>query len=186
MTEKYDLHCHSTLSDGTLSPTELVKRAQAQGVTALSLTDHDTTAGYEEAQAAAKATDINLISGIELSASWQEKTFHVVGLGIDPTYPPLQDATRHLQTVRLQRAEKIADKLGEEIYGLVGATPPSDQFQAIGAAFTHLPTALRNRFAHAILEIDQQVTQRKLDPESDEAKRLAVKTFDKWGFRITG
>jgi 3',5'-nucleoside bisphosphate phosphatase len=114
MTEKYDLHCHSTLSDGTLSPTELVKRAQAQGVTTLSLTDHDTTAGYEEAQAAAKATDINLISGIELSASWQEKTFHVVGLGIDPTYPPLQDATRHLQTVRLQRAEKIADKLDKK------------------------------------------------------------------------
>lgn len=82
--------------------------------------------------------------------------------------------------------EKIADKLGDEIYGLVGATPPSDQFQAIGAAFMHLPNALRNRFAHAILEIDQQITQRKLDPESDEAKRLAVKTFDKWGFRITG
>jgi 3',5'-nucleoside bisphosphate phosphatase len=114
MSEKYDLHCHSTVSDGTLSPTELVKRAQGQGVTALSLTDHDTTAGYEEAQAAAKAAEIRLISGIELSASWQEKTFHIVGLDIDPYYPPLLNATLHLQTVRLERAEKIADKLDKK------------------------------------------------------------------------
>lgn len=111
MTEKYDLHCHSTASDGALSPTMLIKRAKEQGVTALALTDHDTTTGYQEARTAANETNLTLIPGIELSASWQGKTFHIVGLGIDPEYQPLFEATRHLQTVRLERAEKIAEKL---------------------------------------------------------------------------
>jgi 3',5'-nucleoside bisphosphate phosphatase len=111
MTEKYDLHCHSTVSDGVLSPTQLVQRAHGQGVTALALTDHDTTAGYEEAQVAANKANLTLIAGIELSASWQGKSFHIVGLGINPDYSPLLEATRHLQTVRLSRAKEIAEKL---------------------------------------------------------------------------
>jgi predicted metal-dependent phosphoesterase TrpH len=111
MTEKYDLHCHSTVSDGVLSPTALVQRAHEQGVTVLALTDHDTTAGHAEAEIAASQANIRLITGIELSASWQDKTFHIVGLGIDPQFPALLNATKHLQIVRLERAEKIAAKL---------------------------------------------------------------------------
>jgi predicted metal-dependent phosphoesterase TrpH len=111
MAEIYDLHCHSTASDGALSPTELIKRAHEQGVTSLALTDHDTTAGLAEARAAAAASGIKLISGIELSTNWHDKCFHIVGLGIDPDYGPLAQATQNLQTVRLERAEKIAQKL---------------------------------------------------------------------------
>jgi len=111
MAEIYDLHCHSTASDGALSPTELIRRAHEQGVTSLALTDHDTTAGLAEAQAAATASGIRLIPGIELSTSWHDKCFHIVGLGIDPAYGPLAQATQNLQTVRLERAEKIARKL---------------------------------------------------------------------------
>ncbi len=111
MTEKYDLHCHSTLSDGTLSPSELVQRAHDQGVTALALTDHDTVAGYTEAEVAARQAGVKLIAGIELSVNWQNKSFHVLGLNIDPSYPPLLEATRQLQVVRYERAEKIAAKL---------------------------------------------------------------------------
>ncbi|MCK9397690.1 MAG: PHP domain-containing protein [Methylobacter sp.] len=111
MTENYDLHCHSTASDGALSPTELVQRAHEHGVTALALTDHDTVAGLGEAQTAATATGVKLIPGIELSTSWQNKCFHIVGLGIDPEYPPLAEATHNLQIMRTERAEKIADKL---------------------------------------------------------------------------
>lgn len=111
MTERYDLHCHSTASDGALSPTELVRRAHQHGVTSLALTDHDTTAGLAEAQLCAAATGIKLIAGIELSTNWQEKCFHIVGLGIDPTYAPLAKATLLLQSTRLERAEKIALKL---------------------------------------------------------------------------
>ena len=111
MTELYDLHCHSTASDGALSPTELIHRAYEHGVTSLALTDHDTTSGLPEAQLCATATGINLIPGIELSANWQDKCFHIVGLGIDPAYAPLAEATRLLQNIRLERAQKIALKL---------------------------------------------------------------------------
>jgi 3',5'-nucleoside bisphosphate phosphatase len=111
MTELYDLHCHSTASDGAFSPAELVQRAHQQGVTSLALTDHDTTAGLPEAQLNAAATGIKLISGIELSTSWKDKCLHIVGLGIDPAYAPLAEATHLLQSTRLKRAEKIALKL---------------------------------------------------------------------------
>lgn len=111
MTELYDLHSHSTASDGALSPTELVQRAHLQGVTSLALTDHDTVAGLAEARQCAAATGIKLIEGIELSTNWQNRCFHIVGLGIDPTYVPLAEATSLLQDTRMDRAEKIALKL---------------------------------------------------------------------------
>jgi len=111
MSEIYDLHCHSTASDGALSPAAVVERAHLQGVSALALTDHDTTAGLGEAQRAAEAAGIRLISGIELSTSWQGKCLHIVGLGIDPAYAPLAEATYRLRNTRLERAEQIALKL---------------------------------------------------------------------------
>ncbi len=111
MSEHYDLHCHSTASDGSLSPTALIERAWKKSVTALALTDHDTTAGLLEAGQAAQAHGIWLIKGIELSSNWQGKCLHIVGLGIDPNYPPLAEASHKLQNTRRQRAEKIAAKL---------------------------------------------------------------------------
>jgi predicted metal-dependent phosphoesterase TrpH len=111
MSEIYDLHCHSNASDGALSPAELVQRAHERGVTSLALTDHDTTAGLVEAQAASATTGVKLIPGIELSTSWQNKCLHIVGLGINPEHPPLAEATHNLQIMRLVRAERIAEKL---------------------------------------------------------------------------
>lgn len=110
----YDLHSHSTASDGALTPSALVERAHNRGVTALALTDHDTTAGLAEAQASAEAAGLRLILGIELSAQWQNQCFHIIGLGIDPHYPPLADATHILQGTRMDRAEKIAHKLNQK------------------------------------------------------------------------
>lgn len=114
MTELYDLHCHSTASDGALSPTAVVLRAHQHGVTALALTDHDTTAGLAEAQACAVSTGVKLIPGIELSTLWQNQCFHIVGIGINPNHPPLAEATHNLQNTRLERAEKIAAKLAKK------------------------------------------------------------------------
>jgi predicted metal-dependent phosphoesterase TrpH len=122
----YDLHCHSIVSDGALTPADLVRRAGEQGVTALALTDHDTVAGLTEAQAAAAFAGIRLIPGIELSASWQGQCFHIVGLNIDQSYPPLAQATKRLQMTRLDRAEKMAIKLQKK--GIDGA------FEAVKAA----------------------------------------------------
>ena len=119
MTELYDLHCHSTASDGALSPTNLVQRAYQQGVTSLALTDHDTTGGLDEAQLCATEIGLKLIKGIELSTNWQNMCFHIVGLGIDPTYAPLADATYTLQNTRMERAEKIAAKLEKK--GIAGS-----------------------------------------------------------------
>ncbi|TAL48218.1 MAG: PHP domain-containing protein [Methylovulum sp.] len=114
MPELYDLHCHSTASDGALSPAAIVLRAHQHGVTALALTDHDTTAGLSEAQASAEATGLKLIPGIELSTLWENQCFHIVGIGINPEHPPLAEATRNLQNTRTERAEKIADKLAKK------------------------------------------------------------------------
>lgn len=119
MTFKIDLHCHSLASDGALTPTQLIERAADQQVTDIALTDHDTTAGLKEAQIAANQHGINLISGIELSTTWENKCFHIVGADIDPDYSPLQHGIKRLREIRTTRAEKIADKLAKK--GIEGA-----------------------------------------------------------------
>ena len=91
MSKKYDLHSHSTASDGTLTPTQLLAHAASQGVDVLALTDHDTVAGLDEARTAAAEHGIQLINGAELSLTWNKLTLHVVALGLDPEYPPLRD-----------------------------------------------------------------------------------------------
>ena len=83
MKEQYiDLHVHSTSSDGTFSPSELVILALKKGLKAFALTDHDTTAGIGEAQEAAQGTDLTVIPGIELSTSWKNRDIHILGLNI--------------------------------------------------------------------------------------------------------
>ncbi len=111
MPEIYDLHCHSTASDGALSPTELVQRAQCKGVTALALTDHDTTAGLAEAAQAASEIGLRFIPGIELSALHANQCLHIVGLNIDPLNPVLLAGIAKQHAIRESRARKIADKL---------------------------------------------------------------------------
>ncbi len=110
-TYKYDLHSHSTASDGALTPTELIQRAHEQGVNNLALTDHDTVLGIQEAQQAAQQTALTLISGIEISCTWNKKTFHIVGLNIDTENSELLAGTQALQNTRAERAKKISLKL---------------------------------------------------------------------------
>ena len=110
----YDLHSHSTASDGLLSPTELVARARAKGVESLALTDHDTIEGLSEAHAAATAQGLELIPGVEISATWRERTLHIVGLGIDAAHPVLLAGLASLQLKRAERARRIAEQLEKE------------------------------------------------------------------------
>ena len=107
----YDLHCHSSVSDGTLSPTELVERAALRGVKMLALTDHDNTAGLDEARATALHHGITLINGVEISVTWRTHSVHIVGLNIDPAYPPLVEGLYQVRSGRGLRAEKMADSL---------------------------------------------------------------------------
>ncbi|WNO11015.1 PHP domain-containing protein [Teredinibacter sp. KSP-S5-2] len=111
MTDIYDLHCHSNLSDGILSPEELVSRAKLQSVRTLALTDHDTLAGVQRAQAQAEREGIHLITGIEFSCQWGGRGIHIVGLNIDIHSDAMLHAVDHQARLRLWRAEKIAEKL---------------------------------------------------------------------------
>lgn len=106
-----DLHTHSTASDGILSPELLVSRAVARGVTLLALTDHDTQAGWPAARAAAQAAALDLVPGVELSATWRGRGVHIVGLGQDPDHPVLVQALAALSQVRSERGLAIARAL---------------------------------------------------------------------------
>lgn len=96
------------MSDGTVSPAALVARAARRGVCTLALTDHDDTAGLAEAAAAAQEHGIRLINGVEISVTWQAHTIHVVGLGIDPDHPLLQDGLAATRSGRIDRAKRMA------------------------------------------------------------------------------
>jgi 3',5'-nucleoside bisphosphate phosphatase len=116
--DNYDLHNHSTRSDGLLSPTELLELAARTGVDAIALTDHDTTDGLEEASSAAKHAGIVFIPGVEISVSWGETTLHVVGLNVDPSAPALAQGLASIRDGRVGRGEKIAAAL--EALGIPG------------------------------------------------------------------
>ncbi len=116
---RYDLHSHSTASDGTLSPRDLVIRARAQGVDVLALTDHDTTDGLEEAAQAAVESGLQLISGVEISVTWNQQLVHLVGLRVNAAHGPLQAGLAELRAHRDGRAEEIGRRLAK--CGIPGA-----------------------------------------------------------------
>jgi 3',5'-nucleoside bisphosphate phosphatase len=109
---RYDLHCHSTRSDGLLEPAAVVQRAAARGVNVLALTDHDELAGIPEARAAAAEAGITLIPAAELSVTWDEHTIHVVGLHLDPDDAALVTGLETVRAGRDTRAHRISDALG--------------------------------------------------------------------------
>lgn len=108
---KFDLHSHSTVSDGTYTPTELVRYAAAQGVEVMALTDHDDLGGLEEARIAAAEQGIRLVNGVEISVSWNGRTIHIVGLGVDPDHAELQAGLENIRAGRQTRAAAIAAEL---------------------------------------------------------------------------
>ena len=106
-----DLHCHSTVSDGTLEPAEIVRRAHRNGVQALALTDHDEVGGIAPAAAEAAALGICFIPGVEVSVSWAQETIHIVGLRIDPCNETLVQGLESVRSGRQARAVEMAEGL---------------------------------------------------------------------------
>lgn len=139
---QFDLHTHSTASDGSLAPTELVQRAATCGIGVLALTDHDEIAGLAEAATAAANAGIGFVPGIELSVTWNHQTVHVVGLGIDAETPSLQAGIKRLGAFRLWRAEEIARRLARQ--GISGALEGAQQY-AKGTILS------RTHFAHYLV-----------------------------------
>jgi len=106
-----DFHLHSTASDGVRSPTWVMETAAARGVRTLSLTDHDTTAGFAEAAAAASRLGLRLIPGIEMSTDVGKADVHLLGFGVDVESRKLQEYLAWLRDARLGRAQRIVDIL---------------------------------------------------------------------------
>ena len=114
-----DLHCHSVVSDGTLTPEALASRAKANGVQLWALTDHDEIGGQERAMAAAKAEGMKYLTGVEISITFAGKTVHIVGLGFDHTNEALVQGLRNTRGGRAERAKEMSDGLAK--VGIHGA-----------------------------------------------------------------
>lgn len=107
-----DLHAHSNISDGLLSPAELVAHAVAQGVRVLALTDHDDVSGLSEARHASIKHGLTLINGVEISVTWKKRTLHIVGLNVNPEHVALANGLAEVKHARLARAKEMALGLG--------------------------------------------------------------------------
>jgi predicted metal-dependent phosphoesterase TrpH len=141
---RYDLHTHSTFSDGTMLPQDVVARAAERGVEVLALTDHDELKGLAPAREAAQAAGIRLIDGVEVSVTWKGHTVHVVGLSIDPQNATLVEGLRATRAGRAQRAERMAAEL--ERAGIPGALEGARRY------VTNPELVSRTHFARHLVE----------------------------------
>jgi predicted metal-dependent phosphoesterase TrpH len=115
-----DLHCHSIVSDGLLTPATLVERAKTNGVDLLALTDHDEIGGLDEAAITAEASGLRFVTGVEISVSWgDDQTVHVVGLNFDHRHPDLVAGLARVRSGRDARAGRMAVELAK--VGIDGA-----------------------------------------------------------------
>jgi len=138
---RFDLHCHTTASDGGLSPKELVMRAENMQVDVLAITDHDTTAGIEQAQASAK--HLQVIPGTEISCAWHAFDIHVVGLNLDIAHQGLQQQLSLQREKRELRAQEMGRRLAKA--GIDGVYQQAKQL-AGSAPIT------RSHFANVLVE----------------------------------
>ena len=114
-----DLHCHSVVSDGTLSPEALAARAKANGVELWALTDHDEVGGQARAAAAAKAQGMKYLTGTEISVTFANQTVHIVGLGFDAEDPRIVQGLHRTRGGRSERAQEMSEGLAQ--VGIHGA-----------------------------------------------------------------
>lgn len=114
-----DLHCHSVVSDGTLTPEALAERAARNGVELWALTDHDEVGGQHRAQAAARAQGMRYLTGTEISVTFAGQTVHIVGLGFDPDNAAIVEGLRRTRGGRGERAREMSDDLARA--GIHGA-----------------------------------------------------------------
>jgi predicted metal-dependent phosphoesterase TrpH len=114
-----DLHCHSVVSDGTLTPEVLATRARGNGVDLWALTDHDEIGGVQRARVAAQAQGMAFLSGVEISVSFASETVHIVGLGFDDSDPRIAQGLAATRGGRDTRAMEMAEQLAQ--VGIAGA-----------------------------------------------------------------
>src|SRR5262249_20314629 len=108
-----DLHTHSNVSDGLLTPVELVREAHRRGLRVLALTDHETVDGLTEAESAAQASGIEFVPGVELNTDLDRREVHVLGYYVDRNDPNLLAALAHLEEQRVERIERMVRQLND-------------------------------------------------------------------------
>lgn len=126
-----DLHLHSTASDGTLSPTELVARAVALGLSAIALTDHDSIGGLAAAAVACRAAGIELVTGVELSADVPKGTCHVLGYYVDPQDPAFGAWLEERRRARVDRGQEIVRRVNGALRDRLGAGAPQATWEGV-------------------------------------------------------
>lgn len=139
-----DLHCHSVVSDGTLTPEALAARAKANGVELWALTDHDEIGGQQRAAAAAKAVGMHYVTGVEISVTFIHQTVHIVGLGFDADNAALRQGLVNTRGGRGQRAREMSDGLAR--VGIHGAYEGALKFAG------NLELISRTHFARFLVE----------------------------------
>src|SRR5471030_426721 len=112
---RIDLHTHSTASDGRESPAEVIASAVQTGLDVVALTDHDTTAGWAQASAAAEREGIALVRGIEISCRDNSISIHLLGYLHDPSEPGLLDELEHSRESRATRAQRIVERISQDL-----------------------------------------------------------------------
>ena len=146
-----DLHSHSTASDGTDAPAEVMRRARAAGLDAIALTDHDTVAGHDAARAALPP-GVTLVPGMELSCRLDGHSVHLLGYLFDPAGPELSAETAKIRESRLHRAEAMAARLAE-----LGASVTWEQVRAIaGDGVVGRPHLARAMVEAGVIESPEQ------------------------------
>jgi len=143
MSQTIDLHCHSNVSDGLLSPDELVLNAVRCGIKILALTDHDDLGGLSLARQTAEAHGIHFIDGVEISVTWKKRTLHIVGLKINPNEAMLKNALAQVRLDREERAQEMSAGLAKA--GIHGAYEGAK-------AFADQAILTRMHFAHFLIE----------------------------------
>lgn len=131
-----DLHTHTTASDGTLSPRELVALARQLGLAAVAITDHDTVAGLAEGLAAGSELGVRVVPGVELSTQLEYREIHIVGLGIDPENGPLLELLARRKAERVRRNDLLLARLAE-----LGMPIPAEEVRPDGGLLTRTHVA---------------------------------------------
>lgn len=139
-----DLHCHSRISDGVLTPSDLARRAAGNGVQLWSLTDHDELSGLQEAREECRQIGLPFITGVEISATWAGQTVHILGLNIDLDNEALNAGLASIRENRVGRARKIAEQL--ERMGVQGSYNGALRYAA------NPQSVSRTHFARFLLE----------------------------------
>ncbi|MFU8811826.1 MAG: PHP domain-containing protein [Balneolaceae bacterium] len=111
---KADLHIHTNASDGAFAPADVVAKAKEKGLESISITDHDTIAGYVKAGVAAKDAGLELIPGVELSCSWRDREIHLLAYAFDPEHPAITGLLARQRKARILRMKRITEKLAKE------------------------------------------------------------------------